>query len=50
MVAIVPAVVSLNRGLWIGLGVLILYVALRYVLAGQLWICRRVSAETPAPA
>jgi hypothetical protein len=37
-VSIVPAVVSLNRGLWIGLGVLALYVAARYVLAGRLWI------------
>jgi O-antigen ligase len=37
-VSIVPAVVSLNRGLWIGLGVLVLYVAGRYVLAGRLWI------------
>jgi hypothetical protein len=38
LVSIVPAVVSLNRGLWIGIGVLVLYVAARYVLAGQLWI------------
>ncbi len=37
-VSIIPAVVSLNRGLWIGLGVLVIYVAARYVLAGQLWI------------
>jgi hypothetical protein len=37
-ISIVPAVVSLNRGLWIGLGVLVLYVAARYVLAGRLWI------------
>ena len=38
LVSIVPAVVSLNRGLWIGLGVLAVYVAARYVLAGRLWI------------
>src|SRR4029079_2200410 len=38
LVSIVPAVVSLNRGLWIGLGLLIVYVAARYVLAGKLWI------------
>jgi hypothetical protein len=38
LVSIVPAVVSLNRGLWIGAGVLIVYVAARYVLAGKLWI------------
>jgi hypothetical protein len=37
-VSIVPAVVSLNRGLWIGLGLLAIYVAGRYVLAGRLWI------------
>jgi hypothetical protein len=37
-VSIVPAVLSLNRGLWIGLGVLIAYVAVRYVLLGRLWI------------
>jgi hypothetical protein len=38
LVSVAPAVVSLNRGLWIGLGVLIGYVALRYVLMGKLWI------------
>ncbi|GIE95984.1 hypothetical protein [Paractinoplanes rishiriensis] len=38
LVSIAPAVVSLNRGLWIGLGVLVIYVAARYVLAGKLWI------------
>jgi len=37
-VSVLPAVISLNRGLWIGLGVLIGYVALRYVLLGKLWI------------
>jgi len=38
LVSIVPAVVSLNRGLWIGLGVLAAYVAARYVLAGKMWV------------
>ncbi|WP_239079941.1 O-antigen ligase family protein [Paractinoplanes brasiliensis] len=38
VVSVVPAVVSLNRGLWIGIGVLVVYVATRYVLAGKLWI------------
>lgn len=38
LVSIAPAVVSLNRGLWIGLGVVLLYVCLRYVLAGKLWV------------
>jgi hypothetical protein len=37
-VSVVPAVASLNRGLWIGIGLLLLYVAFRYVLAGRLWI------------
>ncbi|WP_430788511.1 hypothetical protein [Actinoplanes sp. G11-F43] len=37
-VAVVPAVASLNRGLWIGVGLLVAYVAFRYVLAGRLWI------------
>jgi hypothetical protein len=36
--SVVPAVTSLNRGLWIGLGLLIAYVAVRYVLLGRLWI------------
>ena len=38
LVSIVPAVVSLNRGLWIGIGVLVLYVAFRFVLMGKVWI------------
>lgn len=37
-VSIVPAVLSLNRGLWIGLALLVLYVAVRHVLAGRVWI------------
>ncbi|GIE28786.1 hypothetical protein Ait01nite_018310 [Actinoplanes italicus] len=37
-VSVVPAVASLNRGLWIGVGLLVLYVAFRYVMAGRLWI------------
>ncbi|AEV81810.1 hypothetical protein ACWT_0796 [Actinoplanes sp. SE50] len=38
LVSIVPAVVSLNRGLWIGLGIIGGYAAVRYVLAGKLWV------------
>ncbi|MGA5301389.1 O-antigen ligase family protein [Nucisporomicrobium flavum] len=41
-VAVIPAVVSLNRGLWIGIGVVVLYVAVRYVLMGRLWIIAAV--------
>ena len=47
LLSIVPAVVSLNRGLWIGLGLLVVHVAARYVLAGKLWI---VGAVTVAAA
>jgi hypothetical protein len=47
LVAIVPAVVSLNRGLWIGAGLVVIYVAARYVLAGKLWI---IGAVTVAAA
>ncbi len=47
-VAIVPAVVSLNRGLWIGVGVVVLYVAARYVLMGRLWIIGAVLAAAAA--
>ncbi|WP_067496161.1 O-antigen ligase [Actinoplanes sp. TFC3] len=42
-VSIVPAVVSLNRGLWIGVGVIVVYVAARYVLMGRLWIIGAVA-------
>ena len=38
LVSVVPAVLSLNRGLWIGLAVLLAYVALRYLLMGKVWI------------
>jgi hypothetical protein len=38
LVSIVPAVVSLNRGLWIGIGVVVVYVAIRHVLAGRVWM------------
>ncbi|MEU8655700.1 hypothetical protein [Actinoplanes philippinensis] len=37
-VSVIPAVASLNRGLWIGVGLLVVYVAFRHVLAGRLWI------------
>jgi hypothetical protein len=41
-VSVVPAVSSLNRGLWIGIGVVVLYVAVRYVLMGRLWVISAV--------
>ncbi|MEV6299412.1 hypothetical protein AB0M02_08410 [Actinoplanes sp. NPDC051861] len=46
--SVVPAVASLNRGLWIGLGVVILYVAARYVLAGRIWVIGAVLAAAGA--
>ncbi|MEJ3743844.1 hypothetical protein WEI85_11195 [Actinomycetes bacterium KLBMP 9797] len=36
-VSVVPVVHSLNRGLWIGLGVAAAYAAVRLALAGRLW-------------
>ena len=43
VVSIVPAIFSLNRGLWIGLGVVVGYVAARYVLMGRIWIIGAVA-------
>jgi hypothetical protein len=37
-VSVAPMIYSLNRGLWIGLAVAGAYVAVRYALAGRLWI------------
>jgi len=42
-VSIAPAVTSLNRGLWIGLALLVAYVAVRYVLMGRVWILAAVA-------
>jgi hypothetical protein len=36
-VSVVPVVHSLNRGLWIGLGVAAVYAAVRLALAGRVW-------------
>ncbi len=36
-IAIVPIVLSLNRGLWLGLALAAVYVAVRLVPSGQLW-------------
>src|SRR4029450_10119256 len=44
--SVVPAVVSLNRGLWIGLGLLVVYVAFRYVLLGKVWILGLLALAT----
>jgi hypothetical protein len=37
VLSVVPVITSLNRGLWIGLGVAAAYVAVRLALCGQLW-------------
>ncbi|RZU52083.1 hypothetical protein EV385_3924 [Krasilnikovia cinnamomea] len=44
--SLLPAIFSLNRGLWIGLAVMGAYVALRFVLAGRLWILGAVAVAT----
>ncbi|HEX6469539.1 MAG TPA: hypothetical protein VF069_10620 [Streptosporangiaceae bacterium] len=36
--AMVPTIYSLNRGMWIGLGLSIVYVAIRLALRGRLWV------------
>ncbi|GIG70841.1 hypothetical protein [Phytomonospora endophytica] len=38
VVALVPAIYSMNRGLWLNLGVAGAYLAFRFLLAGKLWI------------
>ncbi|WP_020539681.1 O-antigen ligase family protein [Longispora albida] len=35
--SVVPVVYSLNRGLWIGLAVMAVYVAIRFAMQGRLW-------------
>jgi hypothetical protein len=49
-VSVVPAVVSLNRGLWIGLVVLVVYVSARYILLGKLWIIGALAVAAAALA
>ncbi|HET9518605.1 MAG TPA: O-antigen ligase family protein [Actinoplanes sp.] len=49
-IAVLPVVYSLNRGLWIGLGLAVAYVALRYALAGRIWIIGAVALAAVAVA
>ena len=42
--SIAPAVYSLNRGLWVGLGVSVGYLVLRFLSAGRLWVIGVLSA------
>jgi O-antigen ligase len=42
-VAVAPMIYSLNRGLWIGLAVAAGYVAVRYAVAGRVWIIGAVA-------
>jgi hypothetical protein len=37
-VSVIPVVISLNRGLWIGLGVAAVYAAVRLAVAGRVWV------------
>ncbi|HEY1485738.1 MAG TPA: hypothetical protein VGF84_06520, partial [Micromonosporaceae bacterium] len=46
VVAIAPVIYSLNRGLWIGLGVGIAYVVLRLLARGRLWIIGMLAAAS----
>jgi hypothetical protein len=43
LVSVLPVIYSLNRGLWIGLGVTVAYVAVRYALMGRIWIIGAVA-------
>jgi O-Antigen ligase len=47
-VSVVPAVLSLNRGLWIGLALLLAYVTVRHALAGKVWILVAVALAAVA--
>jgi hypothetical protein len=47
-ISIAPMIYSLNRGLWIGLALAAAYVAVRYALAGRLWIIGAVTAAALA--
>ncbi|GGK91930.1 O-antigen ligase family protein [Mangrovihabitans endophyticus] len=47
-VAVVPAVASLNRGLWIGLGLLAVYAAVRYAMQGKLWVIAALAGAAVA--
>ena len=49
MVAVVPVIYSLNRGLWLGLAIAACYVTVRLALAGRPWLIGAlagVAAET----
>jgi O-Antigen ligase len=47
-VSVVPAVLSLNRGLWIGIALLLAYVTVRHALAGKVWILVAVTLAAVA--
>jgi O-antigen ligase len=49
-VAVLPAVVSLNRGLWVGLGVLLAYLTVRFVLLGRVRILGALAVAAAALA
>jgi len=43
-VSVIPVVISLNRGLWIGLGLAAVYAAVRLALAGRFWAIGALAA------
>ncbi|HET6213711.1 MAG TPA: hypothetical protein VFE14_12680 [Micromonosporaceae bacterium] len=49
-VSVVPAIYSLNRGLWIGLGLIAGHVAIRLGLRGRLWAIGGLAAAAAALA
>ncbi|WP_412540574.1 hypothetical protein R8Z50_32995 [Longispora sp. K20-0274] len=50
VVSVLPVVYSLNRGLWIGLGVMALYLAARLAAQGRLWPLFGLAATTAVVA
>jgi hypothetical protein len=44
VIAVIPAVYSVNRGLWVGLGMAGLYFAVRLALSGRVWVLQAVMA------
>ena len=48
VVSLVPAVYSMNRGLWVNIGVALLYLVVRGVMAGKLWVLGAATAAVLA--
>jgi hypothetical protein len=50
LVALVPAIYSLDRGLWLGIGIGIVYLAVRLSLGGRIWALQVLVGVTLAVA